>query len=77
MKVLITAHTADEHGIHYPGDEIELGAEEARQYVEKQWGLIVAPAKADDAVEAAADDAVETAAVTGAPETATGRRQRK
>jgi hypothetical protein len=39
MKILITAHTADEHGQHVPGDVVELGDEEARAYIEKGWAL--------------------------------------
>jgi len=40
QKVLITAHTSDEHGQHYPGDVIDLAEGEAQAYVDKQWGII-------------------------------------
>lgn len=45
MKVLMQAHTIDEHGSHIPGDVIELGASEAQVYVERGWGVIIAEEK--------------------------------
>lgn len=46
MKVLITAHTLDEHGVHAPGDVIELSDGEARAYADKQWGILLPKEKA-------------------------------
>ena len=57
MKVLITAHTSDEHGQHVPGDVIELGDEEAKAYIEKGWGL-----ETDQEERTAAQGQKETAA---------------
>jgi len=40
MKVLLTAHTNDEHGVHEPGEVLDLGVAEAQAYTQKGWGII-------------------------------------
>ena len=39
MKILMTAHTRDEHGLHFPGDIIELGDEDAIDYLKRGLAL--------------------------------------
>lgn len=63
MKLLMTAHTLDEHGTHEPGEIVELADEHGEKYIAEGLALPVdAKAKPKGKVERAVKEQRETAA---------------
>lgn len=78
MRVLLTAHTSDEHGLHIPGEVLDLPDGEAQAYSEKQWGIIMSVEEASKQENLAeTQGSIEDESLPGAPETALSQRGKK